>query len=172
VNDAEWIPLVNIPTRNMWRENPLAGLIPFAFTGGGDNWCWNTNAKTGNAEYEVLMCYRDDDFASAFAPDFPSWFYRTCLDYASGVADDPREIEEAREYLRLWANRLREIGPASMADHLESLARTDPSPSTRYFKGRGYSEFGFISHDDVARTVCERLGPSYVDRSVEWGSWG
>ncbi|WP_417736873.1 SMI1/KNR4 family protein [Rosistilla oblonga] len=170
VNEAEWIPLEAIPSRNMWRDNPLPGLVPFAFTGGGDNWCWNTNQPTSKSEYEILMCYRDDDFAARYAPDFPSWFYRTCLDFASCVDIDAGEIEDARKHLQLWSLRLAEIGPSDWADHLGALAKSTPSSFIRCFNEREYAEFGFLTHDDIANIVRERFGPSYLDRTVEWGS--
>src|SRR5215475_13184716 len=50
VHEAEWIPPDEIPQYDLWRPNIIPGLIPFAFSGAGDNWCWNTQVKNGDAE--------------------------------------------------------------------------------------------------------------------------
>ena len=168
VNDAEWLRIEEIPFRSMWRDNLIGGLVPFAFTGGGDNWCWNTNHKSTPHDYEVLLCYRDDDLAAAYAPTFASWFYRTCLDYACCIENAPDEIHKARRYLQLWSNRMREICSNGWAEHLHSLSLIDPTSSVKQVRDRTFPEFGFISHEAVIAIVAEEFGVEYVDRTLEY----
>jgi hypothetical protein len=116
----------------------------------------------------VLLCYRDDDLADAYAPTFPSWFYRTCLVYACCIQNDPEEIHKARRYLQLWSDRLREICSNGWADHLRVLSRIDPTPSVRQARNRTFPEFGFISHESVIAIVTNEFGAEYVDRTIEY----
>src|SRR5262245_25959083 len=66
VHEAEWIPPDEIPKYDLGRSNIIPGLIPFAFSCAGDNWCWNTQVKNGDAEYEVLYCAHDEKLADRF----------------------------------------------------------------------------------------------------------
>jgi hypothetical protein len=172
VHEAEWIPPDEIPERDLWRLNIIPGLIPFAFNGAGDNWCWNTQVKLGDAEYEVLFCWHDEDLADAFAPTFPAWFYRNCLDFASGTMDnDEDEIQEARENLRLWSDRLSEIHPGPWAEHLLSLAEREPFEYKHPKLRASVTLFGFITAMEVDQIVAEQFGIRYLEGKVEWGTW-
>ncbi len=171
VNEAEWIPPDEIPDRDLWRSNIIRGLIPFAFTGAGDNWCWNTQAKNGDAEYEILICWHDEDLADAFAPTFPAWFYRNCLDYASGAIDsDEDDIEEGRENLRLWSERLSEIHSGQWADHLAVLAGSQPFEYKHPELRASVTMFGFITAMEVDEIVADQFGQRYLEDKVEWGT--
>lgn len=175
VFEAEWIPPDKIPAHDLWRSNLLPGLIPFAFTGAGDNWCWNTQVKTGDAnggaEYDVLICWHDAELADRFAPTFPAWFYRNCLDFASGGFDNTdRGIEEARAHLRRWSACLAEIHPGPWADHLARLAQTQPFPYKHPKLRASVTMFGFITAMEVGEIVAEQLGRRYLEEKVEWGT--
>jgi hypothetical protein len=171
VHEAEWIPPGEIPQHDLWRQNIIPGLIPFAFSGAGDNWCWNTQVKNGDAEYEILYCWRDEELADRFAPTFPAWFYRNCLVYASGAFDrDDDSIEEARRNLRLWSTRLAEINPGDWADHLAALAQEQPSEYTHPKLRASVTMFGFITAMKVDEIVADQLGPDYLEQKIAWGT--
>lgn len=172
VHEAEWIPPDQIPQHDLWRSSIIPGLIPFAFSGAGDNWCWNTQVKNGGAEYEVLYCWHDEELADAFAPTFPAWFYRNCLDYASGAIDkDDDGIKKARTNLRLWSVRLAEIHPGPWADHLSLLAETQPSEYKHPKLRASVKMFGFITAMEVGEIVDDQFGHRYLEQKVEWGTW-
>jgi hypothetical protein len=172
VHEAEWIPPDQIPQHDLWRTNVISGLIPFAFSGAGDNWCWNTQVKNGDAEYDVLFCWHDEELADRFAPTFPAWFYRNCLDYASGAIDkDDDGIENARTQLRLWSQRLSEIYPGLWAEHLALLAETQPSEYKHPKLRDSVRMFGFITAMEVDEIVADQFGHRYLEQKVEWGTW-
>jgi hypothetical protein len=171
VHEAEWIPPDEIPQRDLWRSNIVPGLIPFAFSGAGDHWCWNTQVKTGEAEYEVLYCWHDEELADAFAPTFPAWFYRTCLVYASGSIDNNEDgVQEGRDYLRLWSARLSEIHPGPWAEHLLALAETQPREYKHPKLRASVTMFGFITAMEVDEIVADQFGQRYLEEKVEWGT--
>jgi hypothetical protein len=119
-----------------------------------------------------LYCWHDEDLADAFAPTFPAWFYRNCLDYASGAIDNNEgEIQEAREYLRLWSERLSEIHPGPWAEHLLSLSETRPFEYKNPKLRASVTMFGFITAMEVDEIVAGQLGQRYLDEKVEWGTW-
>jgi hypothetical protein len=171
VHEAEWIVPEKIPERDLWRKEIIPGLIPFAYSGAGDNWCWNTGStKTGNSDHEVLFCWHDEELADAFAPTFFAWFYRVCLDYASGaIDDDPDGIEEGREWLRLWAERLGEIHPGAWSDHLAALAEATPLEYTNPGSRGSFSLFGFVTEMEVEEIVAREFGRRYLEDKVAWG---
>jgi hypothetical protein len=173
VHEAEWILPDEIPRYDLGRPKIIPGLIPFAFSGAGDHWCWNTQAKNGDAEYEILNCWHDEKLADRFAPTFPAWFYRNCLDYASGAFEKTdADIEEARKNLRLWSERLSEIHPGAWADHLAELARTQPSEYKDPKLRADITLFGFITGMKIDEIVADQFGPGYLGQKVEWGTWG
>lgn len=172
VHEAEWIPPELIPQHDLWRSNLIPGLIPFAISGAGDTWCWNTQVKNGDAEYDVLFCWHDDELADRFAPTFPAWFYRNCLDYASGAIDrDDKGIEKARTHLRRWSVSLSEIHPGPWAEHLALLAETQPSEYKHPRLRASVKMFGFITAMEVDAIVADQFGPGYLDQKVAWGTW-
>jgi hypothetical protein len=171
VHEAEWLPPDEIPQFDLWRSNIIPGLIPFAFSCTGDNWCWNTQVKNGDAEYDVLYCPHDEKLADRFAPTFPAWFYRNCLDYASGAFDqNDSAIEEARMNLRFWSERLSEIHPGAWADHLAGLAQTQPSEYKHPKLRASITLFGFITAMKIDEIVADQFGPGYLEQKVEWGA--
>jgi hypothetical protein len=172
VHEAEWIPPDEIPQRDLWRSEIITGLIPFAFSGAGDHWCWNTQVQNGEAEYDVLFCWHDEDLADRFAPTFPAWFYRNCLDYASGAIDKDKEgIEVARGHLRLWSQKLAEIHPGPWADHLAQIAKAKPAEYKHPKLRASVRMFGFITAMEVEDIVRDQFGSRYVGKKVAWGQW-
>jgi hypothetical protein len=172
VNEAEWIPPDEIPACDLWRTNIIPGLIPFAFSGAGDHWCWNTRVNNGQGEYEVLYCWHDEDLADAYAPTFPAWFYRNCLTYAANLdSDDSDEIHEARGNLRLWSRKFSEIHYGDWIDHLASLSEVPPfeyhDPKLR----KGVDSLGFITSMEVDQIVANQFGQRYLAQKVSWGTW-
>ncbi len=172
VHEAEWIPPDEILERDLWRDEVIPGLIPFAFSGADDNWCWNSRVATAADEYEILFCWHDEELADVFAPTFSGWFYRNCLDYASGAFDaDTQGIAEGRTNLRLWSAKLAEIQPGSWADHLADLAEAEPFVYRHPDLRASVRMFGFITAMEVDRIVLEQFGEHYVGNKVEWGWW-
>lgn len=172
VHEAEWILPDEIAQYDLWRSNVTSKLIPFTFSGARDTWCWNTRVQNGHAEFDIVYCWRDEELADRFAPTFPTWFYRNCLNYASGAFDrDDDGIEEARKNLRVWSQRLSEIHPGDWADHLVELAQKQPSEYERPKMGASHDTmFGFVTVMKVDEIVVDQFGPEYVGQKVEWGA--
>jgi len=172
VNEAEWIPPEDIPEYDLGRVNIIRSLIPFAVSGRGDHWCWNTQVCNSSAEYEILFCLHDEDLAEAYAPTFPAWYYSNCLYYAAGTLDNsPESIDKARNNLRLWSQRLSEIYSGSWVDHLASLAEATPFEYKHPKLRADVVLFGFITAMDVERIVANEFGRRYLDEKVKWGEF-
>ncbi len=169
VNEAEWIPPEDILARDLWRENILPGIVPFAFTGAGDNWCFNTCQKTDENEYEILACWHDEEEADLYAPNFKAWFYRTCLEYAALVENDLNEIGEARENLGVWSEKAEELGCKKWAEHLKELSAIAPFEYQDPNLNSGICSFGFITSMDVEKIICLEMGDKYNNSTVKWG---
>jgi hypothetical protein len=162
--EAEWIPLEQVPGYELTPFPHLPGLIPFAFTAGGDHWCWHTEGPTGPGEYRILRCQHDSDMAEVYSPSFAGWFYRVCLTHACCVDDDPKAIEEGKLHLGLWADRLEELGQGAWADDLRRLAACSPFPYRWGPPNR--AEFGFLTFDECDSRIRQAFGRDYVDQEI------
>ena len=123
----------------------IGGLVPFAFSGAGDGWCfWGDG--------EVLFCLHDEDEALVYAPHFLAWFYRRCLEFVAAVCpvEDEDEAEEARELVARGSSLLKEAGALSFAD---SLAELGP---------------GSVSEEQVMQIVRDEFGVRYVEGRIKW----
>jgi len=169
VNEAEWIPPEDVLSRDLGRDKVLCGIIPFAFTGAGDHWCFNTSQKTEDAEYQILACWHDEVEAELYAPNFKAWFYRTCLEYASSVENKPDEIKNAQENLILWSNHLREIEGEKWANHLADLAESTPFEYKDPKLRSNIILFGFVTSMDAEKIIYLEMGEKYTGETVEWG---
>jgi hypothetical protein len=170
VHEAEWIPPIDIPDYQFARTVTIPGLMPFAFTGAGDEWCWNGSKPTEDGEFEVIFCWRDQPLAERFAPSFPAWFYRQCLVCASGGFNENRS-DEGREYLRKWGSCLEEIHSGTWSKHLSSLANLDPFPYHHPNLRADVTLFGFITAMEVDALVAKQFGNKYLNEKVEWGRY-
>jgi hypothetical protein len=164
--EAEWIPLEKVPGYDLTSFPHLPGLIPFAFTGGGDHWCWHTESPTDPGEYRILRCQHDSDMAEVYSPSFAGWFYRVCLTYACSVEDQSKAIEEVKQHLGLWADRLEELAQGAWAHDLRWLAARSP---VHYRWGtRNMAEFGFLTFNECDSRIRHALGRDYVDQEIPW----
>ena len=160
VNDAEWVPPSEMTTTEMYRDRHIPGLVPFAFTGGSDYWCFNTSSSTAAHEFEIILCNTDDD-ADVYAPSFASWFYRTCLEFLTYISSD--EIEDARQHLGTWAQRMSELGNEVWSNHLSLLMAKPP------FEYPNGSALGLLTENEVNQIVAKELGDKYLDTQIPWG---
>lgn len=172
LHEAEWIPPAEIPGYDLWRIT-VPGLIPFAFNAAGDHWCFSSKKVTGPNEYEIWFCIHDQELGEVYAPSFPAWFYRNCLEYASGGFDeDAAGVREAKTNLKLWSKRLAEIHPGAWEKHLATLAGSKPF-EYKHPKLRPTVPplFGFITAMEVDKIVSKEFGKRYLNKSVKWGTF-
>jgi hypothetical protein len=124
MNEMEWYPLEEIAEFRFpdYGEPYLPGLVPFAFTAGGDYWCWQ--ARSGVSDNpRVLLCPHECEDGEIYAPNFSAALFRQCLDFANQVPDSGlMEIEEARAHLRRWSRDLAAIFPPGWCAILADLA--------------------------------------------------
>lgn len=124
--DMEWYRLEEIVDFQFpdFCTTSQLNLVPFAFTGGGDYWCWQVDTEGPR----VLMCYRDDIDATIYSPNFQGALYRAALHYACHWIDDQAPtFAEARSHLRRWSSDLRVICPGDWCDTLASIAERPPT---------------------------------------------
>jgi len=168
VHEAEWIPLAEVAEYE-WPSyaQPKQGLVPFAFAGNGDLWCWNSSRMTGLKEPAIVYCPHDCYEGHWHAPSFIGWLYRLSLEYASSMWHDEAET---KQNVRDWNALVREFGPAKWADDLdEVLAR---SPFEYEFGPRRMKERGLLTDKELAARVSRAFGADYVGAPFVWNSHG
>lgn len=164
VNDAEWIPPSEILNYE-WSGTQKLGLVPFAFTGGGDVWAWQTQRILSTNEPAIAFCPRDDYQGHWHAPSFIGWLYRIGLEYASlGWDEEP----ETRNNLTSWSRVVREFGDATWAADLEEISRR---PLQKYRVGR-YDADGLLPLNELRDRVASAFGGEFVDSPYVWDNEG
>lgn len=118
LNDMEWYSLQDIVDFHFqaWQ---LPGFVPFAFTAGGDFWCWQP-AVADQMGARVVCCFRDNEFATVYAPNFHTALYRQILDFCRSPAE--QEDINVPAFLSRWAIDLAGIFPALWCVKLRQLA--------------------------------------------------
>jgi hypothetical protein len=172
VDDAEWIPLSELPSYDLCSYSPhLPGLVPFAFTGGGDHWCWKKDRLTKPQEYAVLFCPHDDPNGEWYAPTFGGWLYRRCLDYAKNLDDQFSPAEKVRREILRCASCLREIDESAWAENIEQIAGREPIEYELILR-RTFKIVGYVTETEVASLVRDAFGPDYFEQFIQWMDWG
>lgn len=172
VHEAEWIPPAEIPGYDLWRDT-VPGLVPFAFNGAGDHWCFSTQQATSPGEFEIWFCIHDAELGEIDTPSFPAWFYRRCLSYAAGGFDeDAASIRQAQKNLKLWSQRLAEIQPGAWAEHLAELSACEPfAYKNSNLRSTAPPMFGFLTMMEVHKIVSREFGKQYLRHEVKWGTF-
>ena len=113
IPDVEWMR----PPEILAFELPVyqrPGFVPFAFTGGGELWCW---WPAEDAEAVVFLPI--GDAGTFYAANLTGSIYRSLLDYAIEIRE--ADEDEARRYFALWARRLKNYFPARWIETLKML---------------------------------------------------
>jgi hypothetical protein len=113
--DMEWYPLEEIAAFT-FQAYHLPGFVPFAFTAGGDYWCWQP-AHTDARGTRVVCCHRDCELATVYAPNLAAALYRQAL----AVCHDT-ELD-APSFLRRWSADLSGVFSADWCGRLHELAQ-------------------------------------------------
>jgi len=118
LNEMEWLPPVEM-VKFEFPSYCLPGFLPFAFTGGGDYWCWQVPDRN-EGDSRVVLCHHDSEFATVYAPNFRTALFRQAIDFAREQSDSS-DID-ASAFLGRWAVDLEGIFPALWCEHLRHLA--------------------------------------------------
>jgi hypothetical protein len=164
MNEMEWMPLHSIRA----FEFPgycKPGFIPFAFTGGGDHWCWYPEYAT-NGVTPVVLCPHDDMMAEFYAPDFLGSVYRQMLDFAASNLDEKDE-PLARQHLKRWHDDLGPMFPASWRATIAKL-QTAPVQSWEVGKLTKFKQVGLLSPREYRLIVERDLPFDKLDETFQW----
>ncbi len=168
--DMEWYSLEEIAAFEFpaFYHPPLPCLVPFAFSGGGDYWCWQTNLND-ERETRVLLCLHDTCSAIVHAPNFAGALYRQALQYASGwVEGQPDDFAEGRAYLHRWAVDLAVVLPSSWCNVLAALA-TRPAVAWSHSGPRHHSQHrSLLSLEELEQIKARDLHFAELDREFPW----
>jgi hypothetical protein len=170
LNEMEWYPLEEIAEFSFpeYGEPYLPHLVPFAFTGGGDYWCWQTD-HGGEGGPRILLCAHDCYDGEIYAPNFATALYRQALEYAAGPWDESDTTgDEPRAHLRRYAHDLALIFPHAWCALLAELAsRPLQERQTRWGPHR------WLLPTDELRSIESRdLGLPLENEAIRWMALG
>ena len=163
LHEAEWMSLEEILNHEP-AEYHRPGYVPFAFTGGGDEWCWWPFAHPGT----IVLCPHDCYDGEFYAPSFLGFVYRSMLDFcATGFdpEDDPEEAEENRQILKDSVARLSGYLPRPWQETLEAL--TTASSVQRFYNGRSIG-VGLMTYDQGQAIIRRDLAFPQLDQEFQW----
>lgn len=138
--DMEWLSLEAI-AEFQFEAYCLPGFVPFAFTAGGDHWCWQPGYTSAHGT-RVVYCPHDNFLATVYAPQFAGAVYRQALAICSETDLD------APAFLRRWAADLSDLFPARWRTRLLELAE---SPA-RALLAR-HNELTDLDHAEIGQNV-------------------
>jgi hypothetical protein len=113
--DMEWYSLGDI-AQFEFESYHKPGFVPFAFTAGGDHWCWQLD-HTDERGTRVVCCHHDYELATVYAPNFAGALYRQTL-----AISDETELD-VPAFLCRWAADLADIFSPQWCEHLRELAQ-------------------------------------------------
>jgi hypothetical protein len=160
--DMEWLDPAGIRDHE-FPEYCEPGFVPFAFTGGGDHWCWWPAESVGGVA-PVVFCPRDSIMAEFYAPDFLGGLYRHVLDYAAFGFDD---ADEDRQHLREWNDRLGPLFPPTWRTTLAELL-TAPFRKWKTGPAQTFDVIGLLSPDEHRAILHRDLGFARLDEEFKW----
>ena len=163
LNDMEWLSLAEIRD-HQFPNYCLSGFVPFAFTGGGDHWCWYpkfTDADSGSTP--VVLCPRDSNTGEFYAPHFLGAMYRQALDYAQ-TWRQADEVDLARAHLAGWASRL---GPFFPRLWQEAIAYASAAPLHEWKQGK-ITARALLRAEECAAFVKRDLSFPQLDGEFKW----
>jgi hypothetical protein len=163
--DAEWIPQAKLGDAQWFYCDPIPNLLPFAFSGGHDLWCWRLDVPTGDREYEIIFAPRDSEEGDRYAPTFSTWAFRKALEEATTFWDPE---PETRARLAAWASVLRDLGHTELAGSIEEI---DARPLREASRGRGstYRSWQFlIEPEEYEQLVSRFVGAEYWKAPIRW----
>ena len=181
LNDMEWYRPKEIAefAFNKLYNPHLPNLVPFAFTGGGDWWCWQTDHQTKKWGTRILLCNHDDGQAIVYAGNFRSALFRQALALASAsgywflkgrvlTSEDKKRTTEIAAFLRRYSVDLGLIFPAEWCALLSDLASRTPF----WWKltvpnGRSFDCFSVLS--DLERKKFEKEYVAFAEMDKESG---
>jgi hypothetical protein len=169
LNDMEWYSLNQIAEFRFHRhgEPYLPNLVPFAFTGGGDYWCWQTDH-----EMRVLACTRDCYDGIIYAPNFASALFRQALDYASehvGHEVAKGTFPSLKAFLVRWSTDFKLIFPAKWCEILHNLSLRDPYGWRQTLpNGRTVDVFSILPDDERGQIEKAEFNCPDMDKSIRW----
>ena len=152
VYEAEWMSLEEIAEHEP-AEYHKPGYVPFAFTAGGDHWCWWPSEHPG----AVVLCPHDCNEGEFDASSFVGFLYRRLLgllEYAWCIQDDEEGGEQdVRKGLYDSTLRLTPYLPASWRDTLNALAS---APLIRQFTPNGSDAGWSLITDEQKQQITQR----------------
>jgi hypothetical protein len=160
MNEMEWLSLQDM----LDFEFPTyckPGFVPFAFTGGGDHWCWYPE-HAADGVTPVVLCPRDSTAGEFYAPSFTGSLYRQILDFACSWIK-PAEEAEARTHLKRWLDDLCPFFPAAWRVVVAALHN---APLKQWESGT--IVHGLLLPDEHRSIIHRDLVFPRLDEQFEW----
>ncbi len=159
--EAEWMSLTEIVNYQP-AEYHKPGFVPFAFTGGGDYWCWWPSEHPA----AVVLCPHDCEEGEFYAPSFIGFIYRSLLDYSRYVSTEDEHEDEVRQNLREATMRLQNYFPAAWLDTLNILVS---APLVQSFLPNGREAgWGLGTNEQYQETIQRDLAFPLLDQRFQW----
>ena len=173
IHDMEWYSLEEIVDFEFpeYCQPHLPHLVPFAFNGAGDNWCWQTD-RTDARGMRVLLCAHDSNMATVQAPNFAGAIYRqilleACWFYTEG--DFAEAWEQNRAFLRRYVVDLAPIFPAQWVETLRELETRAPVQWTHHPRvGYDRPQTSFLTETELAAIEAEQIELAGTEKEVRW----
>ena len=166
--DMEWYSLEQIASFKFRGPCQLLPLVPFAFTGTGDYWCWQVDASDQHGT-RVLFCPHDYELATIHAPNFAAALYRQALWYVSLIVDGQHiSFAQGQAELRRWSVDLAVALPSAWCQVLAELAERTPYAWSHCWGRATQKQTSFLSPAERKQIETRDLQFEEMDAEFCW----
>jgi hypothetical protein len=164
LHEMEWMSLKDIRDGDpVFFQFTRPGLIPFAFTGGRDHWCWYPEHMADGVA-PVVECPRDSVIGRFYAPSFLGAIYRQILDFACWQIT-PAEESKARRHLKRW---LDDLGPLMPDNWRKTIGNLLSAPLRTIERLPGQINGVLLTFDECGMLVQRDLAFPKLDEEFQW----
>lgn len=153
--EAEWLTPQQL-LEFEWEEHQGSGFVPFAFTGGGDHWCWWPDQD----RQAVVFCPHDCTSGEFDSPSFSGFLFRRILDFAQCFEE--AEAPRVRSYLRTCLERQPPLFTAACEPVIVELSSARLIPHAE----PGWA--GLLAEEEVDRLAEVLLAFPRLGVEFEW----
>lgn len=183
VYDIEWNSpekIAGFESSNFMVEPISPHFVPFAESGAGDYWCWQTDHAVEKWGARVLLCNHDDGKARVFAANLTHTLFRQILQDACSnnyvrwqgtpnAAEDKKRIKQTRASLERYATDLAIIFPANWCAILTDISARKPSVWEGIeYRGNKREYYSLLSDEERKKIEVEQLSFPGMDGEFTW----
>jgi hypothetical protein len=165
LEDMEWLTAEDVRSFS-FLPFQVNTFVPFAVGGGGDLWAWDPK-MCPFGEPRIVVCWRDSEDASIYAPTFVAAVYRQLLEICGASVLSLPDLEVRRAKLLALIGILGNLIPPDWRSTLTEIASRQ-AQSTRSTGRRPEDWYSLVSSEEIDRVFRAHANYDELDKPIQW----